>query len=111
MAFELDDLDPRQKKTQPKNLDAMNIDDLKEYIAFNRDFLSDVRTAKAAGKSMDDIAGSWKMPAKYTGYAAVDQLRRDWPDAQVLTKPTPARVLVEAVRRALRPSADHATAS
>ncbi|MGC2395476.1 MAG: hypothetical protein WA579_05705 [Rhodomicrobium sp.] len=47
----------------------------------------------------------------YTGYAAVDQLRRDWPDAQVLTKPTPARVLVEAVRRALRPSADHATAS
>ena len=24
---------PRQKKTQPKNLDAMNIDDLKEYIA------------------------------------------------------------------------------
>ena len=33
MAFELDDLDPRQKKTQPKNLDAMNIDDLKEYIA------------------------------------------------------------------------------
>ena len=38
----------------------------------------------------------------YTGYAAVDQLRRDWPEAQVLTKPTPARVLVEAVRRALR---------
>ena len=29
----------------------------------------------------------------YTGYAAVEQLRRDWPDAQVLTKPTPARVL------------------
>ncbi len=33
MAFELDDLDPRQKKPQPKNLDAMNIDDLKEYVA------------------------------------------------------------------------------
>ena len=33
MAFELDDLDPRQKKTQPKNLDAMNIEDLKEYVA------------------------------------------------------------------------------
>ena len=29
----LDDLDPRQKKPQLKNLDAMNIDDLKEYIA------------------------------------------------------------------------------
>ena len=33
MAFDLDDLDPRQKKTQPKNLDVLNIDDLKEYIA------------------------------------------------------------------------------
>jgi len=33
MAFDLDDLDPRQKKTQPRNLDSMNIDDLKEYVA------------------------------------------------------------------------------
>ncbi len=33
MAFDLDDLDPRQKKSQLKNLDAMNIEDLKEYIA------------------------------------------------------------------------------
>lgn len=32
MAFELDDLDPRQKKTQPKNLDVMNVEDLKEYV-------------------------------------------------------------------------------
>ena len=30
MAFDLDDLDPRQKKPQPKNLDAMNVEDLKE---------------------------------------------------------------------------------
>ncbi len=47
----------------------------------------------------------------YTGYAAVEQLKRDWPDAQVLTKPTPARLLVEAVRRVLRPEADQAAAS
>ena len=53
----------------------MTMADLKEYIAFNRDFLNDVRTAKAAGKSIDDIAGSWKMPAKYTGYAAPDANR------------------------------------
>ena len=33
MAFDLDDLDPRQKKTQPKNLDTMNVDDLREYVA------------------------------------------------------------------------------
>jgi DNA-binding response OmpR family regulator len=34
----------------------------------------------------------------YTGYAAVEALRRDWPGAQVLTKPTPARILIQAVR-------------
>lgn len=33
MAFDLDDLDPKQKKSQPRNLDAMNIEDLKEYAA------------------------------------------------------------------------------
>jgi cyclase len=49
--------------------------DLKEYIAFNREFFNDVRTAKAAGKSVDDIAASWKMPEKYKGYAAVDANR------------------------------------
>jgi len=53
----------------------MTMADLKEYIAFNREFFSDVRTAKNGGKSADDIAGSWKMPAKYTGYAAVDANR------------------------------------
>jgi uncharacterized small protein (DUF1192 family) len=33
MAFDLDDLDPKQKKSQPKNLDSMNIEDLREYVA------------------------------------------------------------------------------
>ncbi len=33
MAFDLDDPDPKQKKAQPRNLDAMNIEDLKEYVA------------------------------------------------------------------------------
>jgi uncharacterized small protein (DUF1192 family) len=33
MAFDLDDLDPRQKKPKPLNLDEMSIDDLKEYVA------------------------------------------------------------------------------
>ena len=45
--------------------------DMREYIAFNREFLNDVRTAKKAGKSADEIAASWKMPAKYAGYAPV----------------------------------------
>ena len=33
MAFDLDDLDPRQKKPKLLNLDEMNIDDLKDYVA------------------------------------------------------------------------------
>jgi len=42
---------------------------------FNRDFLAAVRGAKKAGKSVDDVANSWKMPAKYTGYAAPQPAR------------------------------------
>src|SRR5438128_1612915 len=53
----------------------MTVADLKEYIVFNREFLNDVRAAKKAGKSIDEIAASWKMPAKYAGYAAVDANR------------------------------------
>src|SRR5438876_8865352 len=46
--------------------------DLKEYIAFNREFLSDVQSAMKAGKSIADVAASWKVPAKYNGYAPAD---------------------------------------
>jgi cyclase len=42
--------------------------DLKEYIQFNRDFLMDMRAAKKAGKSIDSVAGSWKLPDRYKGY-------------------------------------------
>jgi len=47
----------------------MTMNDLREYADFNRDFLSAVREAKKAGKSVDDVANSWKVPAKYKGYA------------------------------------------
>src|SRR5437870_795886 len=53
----------------------MTMADLREYIAFNREFLNDVRTAKMAGKTADEIIASWKMPAKYMGYAPVDPNR------------------------------------
>src|SRR5215813_7659964 len=50
----------------------MTMTDLKEYVAFNREFFSDARAAKKAGKSIDDVASSWKIPAKYNGYAPAD---------------------------------------
>jgi cyclase len=48
----------------------MTMNDLREYAAFNREFLAAVQEAKKAGKSVDDLAASWTMPAKYAGYAA-----------------------------------------
>ena len=47
----------------------MTVADLREYSAFNRDFLNAVLEAKKAGITVDDLAASWKVPAKYTGYA------------------------------------------
>lgn len=32
MAFETDDLEPLKKKSQPRNLDPMSVDDLREYV-------------------------------------------------------------------------------
>lgn len=49
---------------------VMTWGDLKEYAAFNREFLTDVRAALKAGRTVQDVAGTWKIPAKYAGYAA-----------------------------------------
>jgi glyoxylase-like metal-dependent hydrolase (beta-lactamase superfamily II) len=53
----------------------MTMADLREYIAFNREFLADVQAAKKAGKTIDEVATAWKIPAKYAGYAAPDPNR------------------------------------
>ena len=53
----------------------MTFADLKEYAAFNREFFNDAKAAKKAGKGVDDVAASWKVPAKYKGYAAADANR------------------------------------
>jgi glyoxylase-like metal-dependent hydrolase (beta-lactamase superfamily II) len=66
-----------------KNIDAiitghstlMTMDDLLEYVAFNRDFLNAVREAKKAGQSVDDVATTWTIPEKYAGYAAPQPAR------------------------------------
>ena len=53
----------------------MTMADLKEYAELNREFLNDMRAAKKAGKSVDEIAATWKIPAKYAGYAPPDPNR------------------------------------
>jgi glyoxylase-like metal-dependent hydrolase (beta-lactamase superfamily II) len=42
--------------------------ELKEFADFNRDFLNAVRAAKQAGRTVDEVASTWKVPAKYSGY-------------------------------------------
>jgi cyclase len=45
--------------------------DLKEYAQFNRDFVADVKAAIGGGKNPDEVASSWKIPAKYQGYTQI----------------------------------------
>lgn len=59
MAFDLDDLDPKQKKPQPRNLDSMNIDDLKEYVAVLRAELARVEEKIKAKQSHAAAAASF----------------------------------------------------
>ncbi len=48
---------------------VMTMADLREYSEFNKDFMRAVQEAKKAGKTVDEVAGSWTIPAKYMGYA------------------------------------------
>jgi cyclase len=47
---------------------TMTIADVVEYSEFNKEFMRDVQAAKKAGKTVDQVAASWKVPAKYKGY-------------------------------------------
>jgi cyclase len=47
---------------------VMTVADLKEYAQFNRDFLAAVQEGKKAGRSAEEIAKGWSLPAKYSGY-------------------------------------------
>ena len=48
----------------------MTMDDLLQYSEFIQDLVNAVRAGKKAGQTVDQIAESWKVPEKYTGYAA-----------------------------------------
>jgi glyoxylase-like metal-dependent hydrolase (beta-lactamase superfamily II) len=55
----------------------MTMADVREYAEFNRALVDAVRAAKQAGRSVDEIASTWKVPARFTGYAQppADRLR------------------------------------
>ena len=53
----------------------MTMNDLAEYAQFNKDFLAAVRAEKKAGKTVDEVAKAYTIPAKYAGYAAPQAAR------------------------------------
>jgi cyclase len=44
--------------------------DVKEFADFNHDFLTYAQGELKAGKTPDQVAEGWKVPAKYTGYSS-----------------------------------------
>ena len=41
----------------------------------NKEFAAAVQAGKKAGRTVDEVAGSWTIPAKYQGYAAPAAVR------------------------------------
>jgi uncharacterized small protein (DUF1192 family) len=60
MAFDLDDLDPRNaKKAKPLNLDDMNIEDLREYVSVLKAEIARVEDKIKAKQSHASAAASF----------------------------------------------------
>jgi glyoxylase-like metal-dependent hydrolase (beta-lactamase superfamily II) len=49
---------------------TMTMADLNEYAEFNKEFMRDVQAGKKAGKTVDQIAAGWSIPARYKNYAS-----------------------------------------
>jgi cyclase len=54
---------------------VMTVAELKEYAQFNKDFASEMAAAKKAGKSVEEVFKTYKIPAKYAGYAPPAEMR------------------------------------
>ena len=48
---------------------VMTMADLKEYADFNREFLMAVQAGRKGGRTAEQIAAAWTIPARYAGYA------------------------------------------
>lgn len=59
MAFESDDLEPLKRKSPPKNLDPMSIDELREYVSLLKDEIGRVEEKIKAKESHAAAAASF----------------------------------------------------
>ena len=46
--------------------------ELRQYIAFNREFLEDMRDARRGRKSINEVVETWKIPSRYQEYERPD---------------------------------------
>jgi cyclase len=69
------------------NATTVTMPDVKMYSEFIREFVNDVRAAKKAGRTIDDVAKSWKVPERFTaaGYAQPAEARMR-PNVEVIWK-------------------------
>jgi cyclase len=47
------------------NMTTLTMADLKMYADFNREFIEAVEAAKKAGRTIDDVASTWKVPKRF----------------------------------------------
>ena len=59
MAFETDDLEPLKKKSQPRNLDPMAVEELREYITVLKAEIARVEEKIKAKQSHASAAASF----------------------------------------------------
>lgn len=59
MAFETDDLEPLKKKSQPRNLDPMSVEELREYITVLKVEIARVEEKIKAKQSHASAAASF----------------------------------------------------
>ena len=59
MAFETDDLEPLKKKSQPRNLDPMSVEELREYISVLKAEIARVEEKIKAKQSHASAAASF----------------------------------------------------
>ncbi|TAJ35008.1 MAG: DUF1192 domain-containing protein [Reyranella sp.] len=59
MAFETDDLEPLKKKSQPRNLDPMSVEELREYITVLKTEIARVEEKIKAKQSHASAAASF----------------------------------------------------
>jgi cyclase len=54
----------------PGHIPVVTWNEFKEFADFTQDFVTFARSEKTAGKTVDQAAADYKVPAKYKGYAA-----------------------------------------